>query len=76
MDLYAILGAIGAAIATVLFAFLKGQKAGRDSVAAEQTRKDNATRAEYEKIDAAAPDLDASLDRLQQRGQRSSTKTK
>lgn len=72
--LITILGSIGAAVAAVLFAFLKGKSAGRDSVAAEQARKDDATRKEFDRIDSAAPDLDSSLDRLRDRAGRNKPK--
>lgn len=70
LDLYVIGGAIIAALVAFGGLLWKTKKAGRNEVIAEQARKNDATRKEFDKIDSAAPDLDTSLDRLHNRAKR------
>lgn len=66
---------IGAAGVLVTLAGIiwKSRQAGRDSVLAEQSRKADERRSQFNRIDRNAPDLDASLDRLHKRSKRRDT---
>lgn len=70
MSLTALLIAAGAAIAAMVAAYFKGTSAGRNSEKVKRIEADANTRREYDKIDAAAPDLDAAVDRLRRRVER------
>lgn len=65
--LVALLITAAGAILSVLGAYFKGQRAGRNEVKVEQAKKDDAVAEEFHKIDARAPDLDAALGRLRDR---------
>lgn len=66
-----IVGAVAGIVAIVL-AWMKGRAAGRDSVTAERSRKNETIRKEFEKVDAQPPSVDSALERLRKRAARRS----
>lgn len=66
-DLYAIIAGVIACIGALFVMIRKARQAGRNEVIADQQKQKEKQRAEFDKIDAGAPDLDASLDRLSKR---------
>ena len=60
----ALLAGLGAVIAAIVAAYLKGARAGRNAEHIKQViERDN----EFDRIDSQRPDLDASLGRLRDR---------
>lgn len=70
MSLTALLIAAGAALAAMIAAYFKGSIAGRNSEKVKRIEADANSRRQYDKIDAAAPDLDGAVDRLRERAKR------
>lgn len=59
--------AIGGVILAVLAALWKAFAAGQTSQQNKERKQDEETRKEFDKIDSAAPDFDASVNRLRDR---------
>lgn len=59
--------AIGAAVLAILAALWKAFSAGQASQQNKERKQDEETRKEFDKIDSAAPDFDASVNRLRDR---------
>lgn len=68
--LYSFLAAIGAALAFVAAVFIKGRRAGIDSAAAKQGKRNDAIQKQFDAIDAGKPDLDGAVKRLRDRAGR------
>ena len=67
MSLTTLLAAGLLALVGVVAAYFKGSRAGRNAEKVEQVKHDEKTRAEFDRIDRRAPDLDDALDRLRKR---------
>lgn len=65
--LTALLALIATALAGVIGAYLKGKSSGKTEARTKQLEVNANVQAEHERIDRAAPDLDASISRLRKR---------